>query len=157
MASRTRLRIFSTLFALLSLIHISLAASATSFCKCTCFGNSTIIQLDGTPPTTPKSSLLLTTREAAKAGRGTCNDCNRAFCKNYNLPICKAAKEEDIVTTCFQRDSAKDEAVVFIFIFATVGLLIYAAVRPWVEKWALAMRERRSYIPISTAGAEEES
>jgi hypothetical protein len=35
-----------------------------------------------------------------------------------------------------ERDSAKDEAVVFIFIFATVGLLIYAAVRPWAEKWA---------------------
>jgi hypothetical protein len=35
-----------------------------------------------------------------------------------------------------ERDSAKDEAVVFIFIFATVGLLIYAAIRPWVEKWA---------------------
>ena len=26
--------------------------------------------------------------------------------------------------------------MVFIFIFATVGLLIYAAVRPWVQKWA---------------------
>ena len=35
-----------------------------------------------------------------------------------------------------ERDSAKDEAVVFIFIFATVGLLGYAAVRPWVEQWA---------------------
>lgn len=39
-------------------------------------------------------------------------------------------------TTCFQRDSAKDEAVVFIFIGATTGLLVYAAVRPWVEKWS---------------------
>jgi hypothetical protein len=35
-----------------------------------------------------------------------------------------------------ERDSAKDQAVVFIFIFATVGLLIYAAIRPWVQKWA---------------------
>lgn len=33
-----------------------------------------------------------------------------------------------------ERDSAKDQAVVFIFMFATVGLLIYAAIRPWVEK-----------------------
>jgi len=73
----------------------------------------------------------------------------------YNLPICKDAKEEDVFTTCFQRDSAKDEAVVFIFIFATVGLLIYAAIRPWVEKWAESIRERRSYMPISNAGAEE--
>jgi len=41
-----------------------------------------------------------------------------------------------VFTTCFQRDSAKDEAVVFIFIAATTSLLLYAAARPWVEKWA---------------------
>ena len=34
-----------------------------------------------------------------------------------------------------ERDSRKDEAVVFIFIFATAGLLIWAAIRPWVGKW----------------------
>ena len=53
------------------------------------------------------------------------------------------------MTTCFKRDSAKDEAVVFIFIVATVGLLVYAAIRPWVEKWAEKVKERRSYMPIS--------
>jgi hypothetical protein len=56
------------------------------------------------------------------------------------------------MTTCFQRDSAKDEAVVFIFIFATVGLLVYAAVRPWVAGWAEKVRERRSYMPIGGGG-----
>lgn len=30
----------------------------------------------------------------------------------------------------------KDEAVVFIFIIATVGLLVYAALKPWVRQWA---------------------
>lgn len=34
-----------------------------------------------------------------------------------------------------ERDSRKDEAVVFIFIFATVGLLAWAAIKPWVGKW----------------------
>ena len=34
-----------------------------------------------------------------------------------------------------ERDSRKDEAVVFIFIFATAGLLIWAAIKPWVGKW----------------------
>ena len=69
-----------------------------------------------------------------------------------------------------ERDSRKDEAVVFIFIFATAGLLLYAAVQPWVERWGevgaacgeknsegaradkeawQAARERRSYIPVS--------
>ena len=37
------------------------------------------------------------------------------------------------VTT--ERDSGKDEAVVFIFIVATVGLLGWALVRPWVKRW----------------------
>lgn len=32
----------------------------------------------------------------------TCNDCNRKFCLNYELPTCKGAKEEDVVTTCFR-------------------------------------------------------
>lgn len=33
----------------------------------------------------------------------SCNDCNRKFCLEYNLPKCRGAKEEDIVTTCFRR------------------------------------------------------
>ena len=45
---------------------------------------------------------------------GTCDDCNRQFCMKQELAICKGAEEEDVFTTCFQRDSAKDEAVVFI-------------------------------------------
>jgi len=37
--------------------------------------------------------------------------------------------------TDVERDSRKDEAVVFIFIFATAGLLGWALIRPWVERW----------------------
>ena len=37
-------------------------------------------------------------------------------------------------STAAERDSRKDEAVVFIFIFATAGLLIWAAIKPWVGK-----------------------
>ena len=48
-----------------------------------------------------------------------------------------------------ERDSAKDEVVVFIFIFATVGLLLYAAIRPWVEKW-MAVRSLRSFPILSS-------
>ncbi|KAK3066185.1 hypothetical protein LTS18_001930, partial [Coniosporium uncinatum] len=104
---------------------------SASFCKCTCFANSTIIDLNGATST---SAAHLLDRETKKKQR-TCNDCNRQFCLGYNLPICKGAEEKDVFATCFQRDSAKDEAVVFIFIFATVGLLGWAAVRPWVERW----------------------
>ena len=31
-----------------------------------------------------------------------CNDCNRKFCLGYELPTCKGAKEDDVVTTCFR-------------------------------------------------------
>ena len=37
--------------------------------------------------------------------------------------------------TVVERDSRKDEAVVFVFIFATAGLLGWALIRPWVERW----------------------
>lgn len=127
------------------------ASSSSLFCKCSCLTNSTLIPISG-----PDSSSLK-----------TCTDCNRQFCREYNLPFCKGVEDEDIFTTCFrmsllfrlsclqsfitaavwalhrltywleeiERDSAKDQAVVFIFIIATVGLLGYAIVRPWVSKW----------------------
>ncbi|KAL5337795.1 hypothetical protein BJX70DRAFT_388994 [Aspergillus crustosus] len=117
-----------------------------SFCKCTCFSNSTIIPLD---PDKGDSSLhntlsLLTrnvsidTEDEKRAGNYrslSCNDCNRKFCLGYDLPTCKGAKEEDVFTTCFQRDSRKDEAIVFIFIIATGGLLLWAVFRPWIQRW----------------------
>ena len=37
---------------------------------------------------------------------GNCNDCNRQFCLDYNLPICKGAGMDDVFTTCF-RESAR--------------------------------------------------
>ncbi|KAF2107908.1 hypothetical protein BDV96DRAFT_290079 [Lophiotrema nucula] len=127
----------------LMMLSACLAASPTSFCKCTCGGNSTIVPLDA-PATTSKPAAL---HLAERASKKTCNDCNRSFCLSYTF--CKDVKVEEVFTTCFQRDSAKDQAVVFIFIFATVGLLSYAGIRPWIDQWAERARERRSYIPVS--------
>ncbi|KAL1624766.1 hypothetical protein SLS56_007651 [Neofusicoccum ribis] len=138
------------LFALLALLSTALAASPASFCKCTCFTNSTIIHLDDPSPYSKSgssksdsskssgSSLLFSSRanDGKKTSKRTCNDCNKKFCMEYNLPICHGAKEEDVYTECFQRDSAKDQAVVVIFITATVSLLIYAAARPYVDRWS---------------------
>jgi hypothetical protein len=47
-----------------------------------------------------------------------------------------------------ERDSNKDKAVVFIFIIATAGLLIWAAIKPWAEKYINAARERNSYLAL---------
>ncbi|MCJ1450265.1 hypothetical protein MMC28_000594 [Mycoblastus sanguinarius] len=192
------------LLPLIALPALTSAASPTSFCKCTCFTNSTIIPLDApittlpktpstfhlhlprenepaedplpedppsspsapespSPPTSPSAPAAPTAPGKGKGKEdeaddrkeyraGNCNDCNRQFCLDYNLPICKHAGMEDVFTTCFQRDSRKDEAVVFIFIFATAGLLIWAAVKPWVGGWMERARERRSYLPVSSGG-----
>ncbi|CEO58565.1 hypothetical protein PMG11_03277 [Penicillium brasilianum] len=178
------------LFAFVSFFSFTTASTPTSFCKCTCFSNSTIIPLDPGKSssgnsglnnvynlyerafnTGPDSELELETQQQQQKqhqsevntdseGHGTlteraqkyralsCNDCNRKFCLDYELPICKDAKEEDVFTTCFQRDSRKDEAVVFIFIFATGGLLAWALLKPWIERYIEAARQRRSYMPV---------
>ncbi|PVI07303.1 hypothetical protein DM02DRAFT_608848 [Periconia macrospinosa] len=137
-------------FALLSLLSLSSAASPTSFCKCTCFGNSSIVALDA--PVDPNKSPTKLPDLRERASKKTCNDCNRQFCLSY--PFCKGEEEENVVTTCFQRDSAKDQAVVWIFILATVGLLSYAGVRPWIDTWAERARNRRTYIPVSNQGGQ---
>jgi hypothetical protein len=105
--------------------------AATSFCKCTCFTNSTIIPLSSS--SSSSSTTLTNSGSSPQAKKATCNDCNRQFCLSYNLPFCKDAKEEDVFTTCFQRDSAKDQLIVCTFVLVTVGLLVWAVVRSWVE------------------------
>lgn len=37
-------------------------------------------------------------------------------------------------TTCFQRDSRKDQIVVYTFIVATMGLLVWAGVKRVIER-----------------------
>jgi len=144
----------------LGLISFVFASAPTSFCKCTCFSNSTIIPLEPSDSESSTSSSTLFVREDDHGGGSkndgkqykalNCNDCNRRFCLDYHLPMCKGAKEEDIFATCFQRDSKKDKAVVFIFIIATAGLLIWAAIKPWVEKYINAARRQNSYLAISS-------
>ncbi|GAB1316135.1 hypothetical protein MFIFM68171_06345 [Madurella fahalii] len=191
------------LFVFLVAILASFAsATVPTFCKCTCFKNSTIIPLgpqhDNPPPAPvppPSSSLAasassstsspasetsistpddddnnnsdntprspnhhhhhnnnhsprfhwLTSRETSTS----CKQCNRAFCLKYNLPICKDAEENDIVTDCFHRDSAKDQIVVWGFILGTAGLLGWAGLRRVVEKH----QERRRLRGVASAAA----
>jgi len=156
------IRLFPLLILLLALINPSISArtAATSFCKCICFTNSTIIALNPPPSTTSAASLHNldirspqdgepSTEADVKPSRPhhklTCADCTRAFCLDYNLPICKNAREEDVFTTCFQRDSLKDETVVVIFLFVTAGLLAWAVVKPWVDQ----LRERNTFMPLA--------
>ncbi|KAK5662322.1 hypothetical protein OQA88_8228 [Cercophora sp. LCS_1] len=120
-------RRISLLLLLLTYITIVLA-SAQTFCKCTCFSNSTIISLgpkrDNPPPAGDN---------ALRASTASCKQCTKAFCLDYNLPICKNAEEKDVVTNCFQRDSRKDQIIVWGFILGTAGLLGAAGLRKLME------------------------
>jgi hypothetical protein len=46
-----------------------------------------------------------------------------------------------------ERDSVKDKTVVYVFIVATVGLLVWALVRPWVREWR---RNTSGYVHVPT-------
>ncbi|CAL8581195.1 hypothetical protein XPA_006895 [Xanthoria parietina] len=170
---------------LVLLLHLlafvsSSASNPTSFCKCICGPNNTIIPLDA--PSSlhardlfPQPNDLTHMRpllrreeqedigsptnaddqEAKEGGdetqpdksadkdpggekkkeyrKKTCSDCNKQYCLSQGLHICEGKALEDIFTTCFQRDSRKDEAVVFLFIFATAALLGWAAMKPWID------------------------
>ncbi|KAK7208251.1 hypothetical protein BZA70DRAFT_273243 [Myxozyma melibiosi] len=86
-------------------------SAGSAFCKCTCFSNSTLVRMP----------------DDAQPG---CSDCTRKFCLDYNLPICKDASEDtDVNATCYQRDSAKDEAVVILFIIVAGGLIASALLK----------------------------
>lgn len=82
-----------------------------------------------------------------RSSSSSCNECNRAFCMSYNLPICKDAEEKDVQTMCFQRDSRKDQIIVWVFILGTGGLLSWAGIRR-----LLALREGRDRRGNGTEG-----
>lgn len=102
---RLLIALLFTLFAVSTLA----VREPTSYCKCICFQNSTIIPLNSPPDTSsssPGRNLHVREDDTTDSGKKhralTCNDCNRAFCLDYNLPICKNAKEEDVFATCFR-------------------------------------------------------
>ncbi|KAL1858324.1 hypothetical protein Daus18300_009942 [Diaporthe australafricana] len=143
---------------------LAVAASAPTFCKCTCFTNSTIIEIKpksstgGSSSSSPPSQHqppaseggsgssspdppaddaadddenagLLSRRAQGSASSPSCSQCNRSFCLSQSLPICKGAADKDVVTMCFQRDSRKDQVIVWGFILGTAGLLGWAGVQ----------------------------
>ncbi|KAI8958813.1 hypothetical protein F5Y11DRAFT_334969 [Daldinia sp. FL1419] len=125
------------------------AASAPTFCKCTCFKNSTLIQLGPQGDSSfgkPDHPTLPYLEE--RAASASCTQCTRAFCLSQHLPICKDAEETDVLTTCFQRDSRKDQIIVWGFILGTTSLLGWAAAKRVVE-----FREGRKTAALGPGGA----
>ncbi|KAL1897639.1 hypothetical protein Sste5346_003945 [Sporothrix stenoceras] len=131
-------RIQRIVAALSLFLALASAFSAPTFCKCTCFTNSTIIPLgpqhakpvNGNPPPSSRNAAADVANSLQnRASSSSCTQCNRAFCLDYNLPICKGAEEKDVVAMCFQRDSRKDQIIVWCFLLGTAGLLGWTAVQ----------------------------
>ncbi|KAI0509748.1 hypothetical protein F5B22DRAFT_615920 [Xylaria bambusicola] len=118
-----------------ALISLTIATSAPIFCKCTCFKNSTLIQLG------PQSS---------------CAQCTHAYCLSQNLPICTSPSKEisdtDVQSTCIQRDSRKDQIIVWGFILGTAGLLGWAGVKR-VNEVREGRRNKMRAAAAGTAGS----
>ncbi|KAF4465798.1 MFS transporter [Fusarium albosuccineum] len=133
--------------------------AAPTFCKCTCFKNSTIIPLgpkDESSSRQLRSAPLfdnpLQTRSELqpRSKSKSCSECTKAFCLKQGIDFCKDATEEDVTTMCFQRDSNKDKIIVWGFIIGTVGLLGWAAFKKvisWREGTGLG-RQGSSYTPM---------
>ena len=90
-----------------------MTAARASFCKCSCKKNSTIIPLDDevSHPAKSEPDGGSGDDKPDSQGRRTCNDCNRQFCLDYDLPILEDCKtenkgnEEDIFAECFRESS----------------------------------------------------
>ncbi|KAK1707225.1 hypothetical protein BDP67DRAFT_527587 [Colletotrichum lupini] len=147
-------RISMILLLLCGFVALVSANSAPTFCKCTCFKNSTIVALgpqkaDGEPPgnappssrDTSSSSLL-----NKRAASSSCSQCTKAFCLSRGIDFCSKAKDEDVQTMCFQRDSNKDRVIVWGFLLGTSGLLGWA-----VFKRANELREGKRAADAAAA------
>jgi len=147
-----------------SLVALASASSAPKFCKCTCFKNSTIVPLGPQHETDQRSSFRRASLPdhpvdhrhstigslPSRAASQSCSGCTKAFCLSQGINFCRDAKEDDVVAMCFQRDSNKDKIIVWGFIFATMGLLGWAAFKR-VLQWQEARNtghQGASYTPI---------
>ncbi|KAI1295888.1 hypothetical protein EDD11_007696 [Mortierella claussenii] len=54
---------------------------------------------------------------------------------------------DELVTSCFERDSYKDQFIVCLFLTITLGLLGFAGLQPFL-KTIWQRRQQRSYDPM---------
>ncbi|OHW97949.1 hypothetical protein CSPAE12_03319 [Colletotrichum incanum] len=146
-------RISLLLLLLCGLVALVSADSAPTFCKCTCFKNSTIVALgpqhqDGNSGTAPSRRDSISSDIHGRAASSSCSQCTKAFCLGSGIDFCRDATEENVQTMCFQRDSNKDRVIVWGFILGTAGLLGWAALKRVNE-----LREGKRAAEAARAGA----
>ncbi|POY70384.1 hypothetical protein BMF94_6665 [Rhodotorula taiwanensis] len=125
----------------------SLSSTGMSYCRCACFGNSTIIPLYR--PANPANPCLT---------------CTRQFCLDQKLAACVGAQNpeedpdtatgsgSDVEARCFQRDSPKSHFIVVTFLAITSILLFIAALKQYgIDLQAIASRAglKRTVIELA--------
>ncbi|KAI6784542.1 uncharacterized protein J7T54_006587 [Emericellopsis cladophorae] len=149
-------RILSLCLLVAALVTL-VAAGAPTFCKCTCFKNSTIIPLgpehasEGSDALPRRSVDLGDFQIEPRTASTSCSECTKSFCLGQGIDICEDATEDDVMTMCFQRDSNKDRIIVWGFIIGVVGLLgwaLFRKARTWREERSF-VRQDANYAPVS--------
>ncbi|KAF8942396.1 hypothetical protein BGZ47_006533 [Haplosporangium gracile] len=132
----SRITILLALFCLLALLQTTLAANPISFCKCICGQQKFIVTL-------PRDTQYPVFGGSSKA----CGSCTKIFCLDTNPNMCKdvgTGEGDELITTCFERDSYKDQFIVYLFLTITFGLLGFAGLQPFLSGlWQ--RRQQRSY------------
>ncbi|KAK2055629.1 hypothetical protein LY76DRAFT_618431 [Colletotrichum caudatum] len=135
-------RLTLLLLLLCGLVALVSADSAPTFCRCTCFKNSTIVALG------PQHKDNQSGGTPSRAASPSCSQCTKAFCLTSGIDFCRDATEENVQTMCFQRDSNKDRVIVWGFILGTAGLLGWAALKRVNE-----LREGKRAADAARAGS----
>ncbi|KAF9584677.1 hypothetical protein BGW38_005617, partial [Lunasporangiospora selenospora] len=135
----TRVACLALFFIAITYLPGAYAANPVSFCKCICGQTKKITVL-------PRDAHYPIFGGSSKA----CNDCTKQFCLDNSPEICKGVGTGDgdeLVTNCFERDSYKDQFIVYIFLIVTLSLLGYAGLKPLAKRlWQ--RHNQRSYTQM---------
>ncbi|KAK3804899.1 MAG: hypothetical protein J3Q66DRAFT_361389 [Benniella sp.] len=121
------------------LLQIALAANPISFCKCVCGQEKSISPL-------PRDAQHPIFGGSSKA----CGACTKQYCLALKPDMCKGVGTgvgDELVTSCFERDSFKDQFIVYLFLTITFGLLGYAGLQPFL-KGLWQNRQQRAYTTV---------
>ncbi|KAG0047873.1 hypothetical protein BGZ83_007138 [Gryganskiella cystojenkinii] len=136
---KTGLLLLLGLLCLLTLLQPTFAANPISFCKCVCGQKYQIQAL-------PKDNQHPIFGGSSKA----CGACTKQFCLDYVPDLCQGVgtgEGDELITSCFERDSYKDQFIVYLFLTITFGLLGFAGLQPFV-KGLWQRRQQRSYAQM---------
>ncbi|KAI8355402.1 hypothetical protein B0O80DRAFT_497794 [Mortierella sp. GBAus27b] len=123
---------------LLAFLQVVLAANPISFCKCVCGQEKSISPL-------PRDTQHSIFGGSSKA----CGSCTKQYCLEVKPNMCKGVgtgEGDELVTSCFERDSYKDQFIVYLFLTITFGLLGYAGLQPFLK----GLWQRRQQRPFGS-------